>query len=63
MPALPAKSKPVETFEQAVTRIAELEKALDDAITIILKRDALLESYERKLREAAMNTSLPPPDL
>lgn len=42
----------IETLEQALARIAELERALDEAIDIIVKRDALLESYERRLPPA-----------
>lgn len=47
---MPSPKPRVETFEQALARIAELEKALDDAISIILKRDDQLEHYERRLR-------------
>lgn len=43
--------KHVETFEQATARIAELERALDDAINIILKRDDQLTACERRLRQ------------
>jgi hypothetical protein len=46
---LPEKSKPVENLEQALARIEELEKALDEAIGIIVKRDELLHAYERRL--------------
>ncbi|MCE9613309.1 MAG: hypothetical protein K8T26_03480 [Lentisphaerae bacterium] len=47
----PQPPKPINTLEEARARIAELEKALDEAITIIVKRDALLESYERRLHQ------------
>ncbi|MDA0578155.1 MAG: hypothetical protein O3B24_08650 [Verrucomicrobia bacterium] len=47
---LPPKQVPIENMEQAMARIAVLEQALDDAITLLVKRDNLLESYERKLR-------------
>ena len=48
---LPPKTVAVDTLEQARTRIAELEKALDDAIGLLVKRDALLDAYERRIRD------------
>ena len=39
----------IESIDEARKRILELEGALDDAFEIILKRDAQLEGYERKL--------------
>ena len=39
----------IESLEEARERILELEKGLDDAVDIILKRDAQLEAYERKI--------------
>jgi len=41
----------IATLEEARARIVELEKALDDAIGVILKRDAQLQKYERRLCE------------
>ena len=47
---LPTPGKPVTTLEEALARIAELEKALDEAIGLLVKRDDLLQAYERRLR-------------
>lgn len=47
----PPPPKPIHTLEEAHARIAELEKALDDTISLLVKRDALLEAYERRLRQ------------
>ena len=39
----------VKTLEEARTCIRQLEEKLEDAITIIVKRDTELEEAERKL--------------
>ncbi len=44
-----ASDTPIENLDDAKNRIAELEKALDDTIDIIIKRDAQLSQYERQL--------------
>jgi hypothetical protein len=51
MPTASEDRKRIETLEQALARITELEKALDDAIDVILRRDERLAMYERKLSE------------
>lgn len=48
---LPSKSPRIETLEQALARIAELEKALDEAIGLLVKRDNLLDAHERHIRD------------
>ncbi len=47
----------IENLEEARERILELEEGLDDAIAVILKRDAQLQTYERQI--VALGGKLP----
>ena len=38
-----------KTLEEALTRISELERGLDEAMNLLLQRDARLEFYERRI--------------
>jgi len=40
---------PIMDLEGAKARIKELEKALDNSIEILLKRDSQLEAHERRI--------------
>jgi|TARA_B110000116_G_C16651542_1_gene497561 hypothetical protein len=42
---------PINTLDEARERIGTLEKSLDEAIDVILKRDAQLLQYERNIME------------
>lgn len=51
---MPMTQKPptveeITTLEEAKARIVELEKKLDEAIDIIMKRDEQLDATERRL--------------
>jgi len=48
---MPQKSPRIDTLEQALARITELEKALDEAIGLLVKRDNLLDGHERRIRD------------
>ena len=50
MPESP-NSRDVNSLDDAHKRIAELEKALDQAISVILKRDDQLLAHERQISE------------
>lgn len=41
----------IETLEQAMKRIAELEKALGEALDTIVRRDDTLDFSERKIND------------
>ncbi len=41
----------IETLEQAMKRIAELERALDKALDTIVRRDDALDFSERKIND------------
>ena len=41
----------IETLEQAMKRIAELERALDKALDTIVRRDDVLDFSERKISD------------
>lgn len=41
----------IETLEQAMKRIAELERALDKALDTIVRRDDALDFSERKISD------------
>ncbi|MDA1044553.1 MAG: hypothetical protein O3C57_04945 [Verrucomicrobia bacterium] len=42
-------SKPIDTIEDAVARIKELEIALDQSISLLVKRDDQILAYERRI--------------
>ena len=44
-------SKPIETLEDAIARIGELESALDESITLLIKRDDQIVAYERQIMQ------------
>ena len=46
-PADPAAS--ITSLEQAKARIRELDRKLDEALTIIVKRDDQLDAFQRKI--------------
>jgi hypothetical protein len=41
--------KPIETIDDAKARISELESALDQSISLLIKRDDQILSYERQI--------------
>jgi len=43
------EGRPIVDLEHACRRIRELEKGLDDAVDLLLKRDKQLEGYERRI--------------
>ena len=45
----PPTVEEITTLEEAKARIVELEKKLDEAIDIIMKRDEQLDATERRL--------------
>jgi hypothetical protein len=47
----------IDTMEQARARIAELERKLDEAIDIVVRRTDQLEAAERRVR--ALEARLP----
>lgn len=58
MPEEPKKAGEITTLEEAKARIAELEKALDESINLIVKRDSQLDAALHRISDLEEALSL-----